>query len=482
MKLRTDIPHQSKNLVTGSLSSLLWQGTIGLIAIMIACCSAPLISNCHADDEGFTDDAKAAIARALKEEKEIIFLFTGSDWCPPCKKLEEEVLAEKEFLFEVTKHYVLVKFDFLRKSPVPPELQKQNDEYSKKYGVESFPTLVLTDNKLKPFAFAGYEAGGFQNYLALLENARQLRINRDKFLKEAEGKSGAERAKSLDKAIGEMRTEIINVYYTDIVEEIVALDKDNELGLREKWNAGADAEMRKVIMTDLVMSSRIQKPELAIKFMDEVMEEIDFSPAEKLQIYQMKLNLVKKSKDNARTDALLDEMIGLEGVEGETKERLIVKKIYLMVGSGRHDEAMKLLDKSIKSGDSSMYLFLAKGELHNAKKEYDKAITAYDLALKTARSNPDVMIDLVSAKADAEYSMDNAIGAMQTLDNFSEDTQMPADLRGEALLHKAMIMRDMKRTRQAMLAENRAIEVAESTKERSEMQKIVDSLRKKYKK
>ena len=78
--------------------------------------------------------------------------------------------------------------------------------------------------------------------------------------------------------------------------------------------------------------------------------------------------------------------------------------------------------------------------------------------------------------------MDNAIGAMQTLDNFSEDTQMPSDLRGEALLHKAMIMREMKRTRQARLAENRAIEVAESTKERSEMQKIVDRLRKKYEK
>ena len=31
------------------------------------------------------------------------------------------------------------------------------------------------------------------------------------------------------------------------------------------------------------------------------------------------------------------------------------------------------------------------------------------------------------------------------LDNFADDTQMPSDLRAEALLHKAMIMRDMNR-------------------------------------
>ena len=476
MNLRIDFPHQ-----IGRQSNW-FSAMVGLLAITFVTSLMSLGASTCVADEGFTDDAKAAIARAVKEDKEIIFFFTGSDWCLPCKKLEEEVLSEKDFIFEVSKHYVLIKLDHLRKSPVPPKLEKQNKEYGEKFGINAFPTLVLTDNKLKPFAFKGYEEGGFQNYLATLENARQLRVNRDKFLKEAEGKSGGERAKLLDKAISEIRAEVVNVYYSDIVEEIVALDADNELGLRKKWNAAEDAEMRKIIMTELVMATRLQKPELAIKDIDIVMEEIEFSPAERLQIYQMKLNLVRTFKDNKRTDALLDEMIGLEGVAGETKERLIVKKIYLMVGTGRHDEAMALLDKSINSGDSALYLFLAKGELHMAKKEFKEAIGAYDAALKTARSNPDVMIELVSAKADAEFAMDNAIGAMQTLDNFSEDTQMPSDLRGEALLHKAMIMREMKRTRQARLAENRAIEVAESTKERSEMQKIVDRLRKKYEK
>ncbi len=61
---------------------------LGLIVVMIL----GFVANgwAAADEEGFTEDANAAIERAVKEDKELILLFTGSDWCPPCKKLEAE--------------------------------------------------------------------------------------------------------------------------------------------------------------------------------------------------------------------------------------------------------------------------------------------------------------------------------------------------------------------------------------------------------
>ena len=447
---------------------------ITVIALFL--CSASLASD---EEPGFTEDAKKAIAQAVEQDKDIIFLFTGSDWCPPCKKLEAEILSEKDFLFEVSKHFVLVKFDFPKLTKQSEEIAQQNEEYGQKFGVNSYPTLVLTDKSLKPFAFAGYEAGDFKNYLALLEEARKLRVERDENLEKAKGKTGDERAKLLDQAIGKMKSEIVEVYYPEIIAEIVELDKSNNLKLREKWNAGADAEMRKVVMTDLLMVSRLKKPKVAIQLIDEVMEEIEFTDAQKLTIYQMKLNLVRQLGDDKMTDALLDQMIGLEAVQGETRQRLIVKKIYLMIGSGRRAEALKALDQAIADGGGSIHLYLAKGELHDAESEYDEAIKAYDGALKTARSKPDVMVELVGAKADALYELKNEKLALQILDDFADDTQMPSDLRAESLLHKAMIMRDMKRTRQARLAENRAIEITESAQERSQVQKMVEKLREK---
>ena len=428
---------------------------------------------------GFTEDAPKAIQQAQAENKDVIFLFTGSDWCPPCKKLEKEVLSEKEFLDGISKEYVLIKLDFPKNSPQDPKLTTQNEEYSKKYGIDSFPTLVLTDSKLVPFAFAGYETGGHLNYLELLQNARKLRVNRDAKLAAAESETGEARARLLDEAISEMRQEIIGVYYPEIIEEIVALDKDNEFGLRKKWNGAADAEMRKVIMTDLMMISRVEKPARAIQFIDEVVGEFDFSSSELLEIFQWKLNLARQLNDNSMTDSILDQMINLEGVVGETRQRLIVKKIYLMVGSGRRAQAMKLLDESIAKAQGANYLNLAKGSLLAANGEFKEAVACFDAALTNSRNNPDIRIDLIGAKADCLYAMDDQEGALKVLDDFSEDTQMPADLRAEALLHKAMIMREQKRTRQARLAENRAIETVESPKEKAEMQKIVDRLREK---
>ena len=232
-------------------------------------------------------------------------------------------------------------------------------------------------------------------------------------------------------------------------------------------------------MTDLMMISRVEKPARAIQFIDEVVSQFDFSSTELLEIFQWKLNLARQLKDNGMTDSILDQMINLEGVVGETRRRLIVKKIYLMVGSGRRDQAMNLLEASIAKAQGANYLNLAKGSLLAANGEFKNAIECFDAALLNSKNNPDIRIDLIGAKADCLYAMDDQEGALRELDDFSEDTQMPADLRAEALLHKAMIMREQKRTRQARLAENRAIETVESPKEKAEMRKIVDRLREK---
>ncbi len=452
---------------------------VDLILVAFFFCFASLASCSHAE-EVWTEDASAGIEKAVKEDKDLLLLFTGSDWCPSCQKFEKEVLSNDDFQFEVTKHFVLVRLDFPKSTPQEPEVATQNEEWATKFGVDSFPTVILVDQQLKPFAIAGYEEGGHQNYLGMLEESRQLRVNRDEMMKLAVGKTGLERARLLDQAIGELPENIIALYYPEIVEEIVSLDAEDALGLRTKWNEAKDTEMRKIVMTDLMMISRLEKPARAIEFTDEVLQTIKFPANEKLQIYQMKLNLVRQLNAPKKVDEVLDEMINLEGVEGATRERLIVKKIYLMIGTDRETEALELLDSSIAKMQDGIFLLMAKGEILDAQGRFEEAIQAYDSAINPARNAPDILIDLVSAKADALYELKREAEALQTLDTFSDDTQMPADLRSEALLHKSMIMRDMKRFRQARLAENRAIEIAESAQQRAEMQKIVERLREKY--
>ena len=46
-------------------------------------------------EDGWTEDASRGNEQAVKEDKDLLLLFTGSDWCPPCQKLEQEVLVPR---------------------------------------------------------------------------------------------------------------------------------------------------------------------------------------------------------------------------------------------------------------------------------------------------------------------------------------------------------------------------------------------------
>ncbi|MCH2180033.1 MAG: thioredoxin family protein [Mariniblastus sp.] len=432
------------------------------------------------DDQTWMDNAEQAIEKGRIEGKDLLLLFTGSDWCPPCQKLEAEVLGEKDFLERASKQFVLVMFDFPREKELLPRVQQQNQKWAMRYGVSGYPTIILVDSQQRPFAITGYQEGGVDTFLERVSEERRKRIRRDQFVKEAEGLQGAERAVQLDRALSEMDMQIANLYYEPWVKEIVEIDRDDQLGLRSKWNAEADAEMRKIVLTDIVTISRLEKPDRAVAFIDEVLDAIPFTAGQRLQIYQIKLGLYRKLGDQKGMDSVLDLMIAMEELTEESRQRLIVKKAFAMVGTGRRVEAMKLLDEGLGEGPGKLYLWLAKGQLFDSENNFSDAIEAFNNGITQAAGDPDVLVELIGAKADSLVASGDPLAGIQELDNFAENKQMPADLRGVVLLHKAMIMRETDRRRQARLAENRAIEVAESQGQRAEMQKLVERLRKKY--
>jgi hypothetical protein len=122
---------------------------------------------------------------------------------------------------------------------------------------------------------------------------------------------------------------------------------------------------------------------------------------------------------------------------------------------------------------------LLQGQLKASQKDFSGAIELFTKGMAKSRHKPDILIEMVGALADVQYKAGSEEDALKTLDNFAEDTQMPVDLRCEALLQQAMIMREMGRTRPALLTENRAVELANSPQLKREIQNVVDQLRKK---
>ena len=125
-----------------------------------------------ADESEWISDFVKAKSAAVERKVPIFALFTGSDWCPWCKKLESEILKSDEFKNYAKDNLALFVADFPRSIQQPRELAEQNQELAMKYGVEGFPTVVLLNGEDgKEIARTGYRAIDAKAYV---EHIRKL--------------------------------------------------------------------------------------------------------------------------------------------------------------------------------------------------------------------------------------------------------------------------------------------------------------------
>lgn len=101
----------------------------------------------------------AKMDKAKKEAEEtglpILLLFTGTDWCPYCVKLEDAVFAKKDFKEFADKNLVLLKLDF----PGGGGGSKEDKALAKEYGVTGYPKYFLIDAAGKQMGSGGYNDG-----------------------------------------------------------------------------------------------------------------------------------------------------------------------------------------------------------------------------------------------------------------------------------------------------------------------------------
>lgn len=89
-----------------------------------------------------TDIAEAQ-ATAAKEKKLILALFTGTDWCPPCRQFEAEVAHDEQFAGIFSGSFVFFKSDWLRNTPQPEAVQDEVRRLKIKYLPVAYPTLFV---------------------------------------------------------------------------------------------------------------------------------------------------------------------------------------------------------------------------------------------------------------------------------------------------------------------------------------------------
>ena len=94
-------------------------------------------------------DVNKAVNLSVQTGKPLFLFFTGSDWCGWCIRLQKAVFLKPEFKKWANKNVILVELDFPKRTPIAPELLKQNRGLAREFGVSGYPTVWFANTSLE---------------------------------------------------------------------------------------------------------------------------------------------------------------------------------------------------------------------------------------------------------------------------------------------------------------------------------------------
>ncbi|MCW1913432.1 thioredoxin family protein [Luteolibacter sp. GHJ8] len=290
------------------------------------------LNSAFAGGEGWTQDFETAKKQAAEEKKDLLIDFTGSDWCPPCKALTAQVLSKEEFRTLTKDKFVLVELDFPRQEE---NVKKQSDadrernqKLLEQYGVEGFPTLILTDAGGKPYAYTGFQPGGPEEYVKHLDELRTKGETMKGSLEKAEKSEGVEKAKALVSALGDLPDMAVTNFYPTVVSQIKEADPKDETGYAKKLSEKAQmAEFE----AGLQEFGAKQDMEGALGHVDKALESGKFS--------------------------------------GENKQKALLMKVSILANMGKFDDSLKFLEEAKAAAPDSEIA----GQLDGFKAQLEQA-------------------------------------------------------------------------------------------------------------
>tara|TARA_B100000963_G_C22597849_1_gene658761 strand:- start:1502 stop:1930 length:429 start_codon:yes stop_codon:yes gene_type:complete len=114
-----------------------------------------------------------SLDKAKKENKKIILVFQGSDWCGPCIKLSQEIWSSDYFINYSNKKFVMLQADFPRKKKnfLSDEQQKSNNLLAEKYNPNGyFPFVVIIDKNENLLGEMGYKKTTPEDFIKIIES------------------------------------------------------------------------------------------------------------------------------------------------------------------------------------------------------------------------------------------------------------------------------------------------------------------------
>ena len=261
-------------------------------------------------------DLAAATREARAAGKDVLVEFTTLDAASGAPKLDRLVYDDATFLRAAVGRFVPVRLTVRTGDSAQP-VDVSVVALAERLAVSRVPSLVLMDAAGRPYAAVESDAESVDAQLSALDTAAGERIRRDRAFAGADKSAGPERAARLHDALRHVGRFALAGYETSVAE-IVSLDSDNALGLKEKYH-GPLSERRVDRAVQQTVYPLIDRADFAgaIAAIDQVLaaEAPPVAQAQTLLAFKGQLLYYAGKKDDARR--LLDQAAAMApGTEG----------------------------------------------------------------------------------------------------------------------------------------------------------------------
>jgi len=126
-----------------------------------------------ASAQNWKSSYEEALSISKEENKPIVLVFAGSDWCAPCIKLDRSIWQSSEFIQVAENNYILYKADFPRKksNQLAAKIAKKNGALAATFNPKGhFPLVVVLNSKEEVLGKTGYKKLSPNQYISLLNS------------------------------------------------------------------------------------------------------------------------------------------------------------------------------------------------------------------------------------------------------------------------------------------------------------------------
>ena len=122
-------------------------------------------------------DYDTALHIAQQQNKHVLMVFAGSDWCKPCIRFKESILLSEAFAEYKKEHLIILYLDFpaKKKNKLNTEQLMHNEQLAEQYNKSgAFPKIILLDNmgtKIKEIAFRNQSPDIFIREIGIQQNS-----------------------------------------------------------------------------------------------------------------------------------------------------------------------------------------------------------------------------------------------------------------------------------------------------------------------